>query len=104
MLFGCLDPFNLLEFLSEGEENAKTARELMPVLGYGDVRDVAADIARLRKQGAIICSVTGSDAKGYFLPANRDDVVRFVRRTESRIRETERMLQPAMDYLEGEGR
>jgi len=93
---------NLLDLLSEGRENAKTARELMLPLGFDNVREVAAEIARLRKAGTIICSVTDSDVKGYYLPSCRDDIIRFVRKTESRIRETEKMLQSARDFLQGE--
>jgi len=96
------DNWSLLDFLSEGEENAKTAQELMRVLGYESVRMVAADVARLRKQGEIICCVSDGNFRGYFLPENRADVERFVRRTENRLRETERMLQPARDYLQGQ--
>ena len=94
---------SLFAFLGEGEQNAKTARQLMQSLGYNSVREVAADIARLRKRKNIICSVTDANVKGYYLPANRSDVERFVRKTRSRIRETEKMLKPAEDFLEGGG-
>lgn len=93
---------NLIDLLSEGEANAKTARELMRPLGCDNIREVASEVARLRKAGFIICCAGDSGTKGYFLPANSDDVQRFVRRTESRIRETEKMLRPARDYLQGE--
>lgn len=93
---------NLLDLLSEGEENAKTARELLPLLGYDSIREVAAEVARLRKAGNIICCAGDSGNKGYYLPANSEDVKRFVRRTESRIKETELMLKPAIDYLQSE--
>ena len=94
--------YSLLDFLTEGEQNAKTARELAQALGYDSIREVAAEIARLRKAGTIICSVTDTATKGNFLPANSEDVKRFVRRTEFRIRETERMLKPAKDHLQSE--
>jgi len=96
--------YNLLDLLSEGEENAKTARELMTGLGYDNDRSVAADVAQLRKRGEIICCANDSGVKGYFLPASRSDVEKFVRRTENRLREIERMVQPARERLRGQVR
>lgn len=90
----------IMDILSEGKENALTAQDISRILGYDNVRVVAAEIARLRQQGKIICSING-EHNGYYLPESDEDIVKFVVKTERRIQEITKALQPAKNYLEG---
>ena len=76
----------LLDYLSRGQENAKTATELQALLGYRTQREVTKEVHRLRKSGEVICSST-HDPFGYFLPENNSDVLRFKRQMLSRIKQ-----------------
>lgn len=87
---------NLLHYLSMGEENARTAKELMAPLRIGDVRTIAEIIHNLKVQeNAIICACS----KGYYLPSDRNDVLAIYRRTVNRINELQKTLPPMEEYL-----
>ena len=67
--------------LNRGEENAVTARDLAAITGHS-IREITAQIARERQAGAVILS----SGKGYFLPANNEEILHFVRAMDSRAR------------------
>lgn len=67
--------------LHTGEESAVTARDLAKITGRS-VREITAQIARERQAGAVILS----SGKGYFLPANNEEILHFVRAMDSRAR------------------
>lgn len=85
---------NLVDLLSEGEENAITTRELCKLLGWNS-REITLYINALRRSGKVICS---SD-KGYFLPSCLHDVERFYRHMTSRQKEIEKAKQSAKNYI-----
>ena len=89
----------IMDILSAGKENALTAQDIGRLLGY-DIRGVRSEIARLRQQGEFICATSSKENKGYFLPESDTDIVNFVVMTENRIKETQKMVQPAKDYVE----
>lgn len=89
---------NLFGFLSDGEENAITTRELCKLLGWNS-REVTLCVHALRRSGKVICS---SD-KGYFLPSCLHDVVRFYRNMTSRQKEIEKAKQSAKTYIQDHG-
>ena len=91
----------LIEYLSTGKENAKTARELCTLLGYKNTRAVTQEIARLRCEGAVICSSCREGRHGYFLPADDSDVLAFSRQMHSRSTEILRAVAPADAHLQG---
>ncbi len=88
----------LIDYLSHGEENAYTARDLARLLGWRE-RDVTRSINALRKRGTIICS----SVNGFFLPADDADISHFVRNMKGRIKDVEMAMKPALDYLENGG-
>ena len=73
------------EFLSvsghKGEENAITSSDLAAGMGFSSVRELQKHIASERRNGAIICS---GSSKGYWLPADRDEIRRFNRNMNAR--------------------
>lgn len=89
---------NLIGFLSDGEENAITTRELCKLLGWNS-REVTLYINALRRSGKVICS---SD-KGYFLPSCLHDVERFYQNMTSRQKEIEKAKQSAKTYIQDHG-
>ena len=52
-------PLILTDYLSVGEENAITAKDLAKYLGWNE-RDITITVNALRKQGTLICSNTQS--------------------------------------------
>ena len=88
-------PLILTDYLSVGEENALTAKTLSKYLGLSE-RDITIQINALRKKGELICSNTQS---GFWLPADDRDVEQFVRGMQGRIRDMQRAMKPAIEYL-----
>lgn len=91
-------PLILTDFLSVGEENAITAKSLAKILGWNE-REITIAVNALRKQGVFICS-SGS---GFYLPADDRDIERFVRGMRGRMRDMQRAITPAIDYLKNGG-
>lgn len=89
---------NIMDFLSTGAENAKTAKELMRLAGYTDARTVTREIHILRVKGKIICSDNGI-IQGFYLPANDDEVLRFYMQMKSRIKQIQNAIKATEDYL-----
>ena len=85
---------NLTDYLSIGEENAITAKDLAKYLRWTE-RDVTIAINALRKQGEFICS----GASGYWLPVDDEDIAQFLRQMQGRIEDMERAMKPAQEYL-----
>ena len=88
-------PLILTDYLSVGEQNAITAKDLARLLGWNE-RDVTITVNALRKQGELICSSTQS---GFWLPADDEDIKGFVRQMRSRIVDMEKAMKPAIEYL-----
>lgn len=85
---------NLTDFLSVGEDNAITSKDLARLLGLHE-RDITICVNALRKQGEFICS----SGNGFWLPSDDKDIRGFVRQMESRIADMQRVIKPALDYL-----
>lgn len=89
---------NLIDFLSVGEENAVTAKELSKILNW-NTREVTIAVNALRKQGEIICS----SGNGFYLPSDDSDVRCFIRQMNSRIADMTKAMKPAEEYLKNGG-
>ena len=92
-------PLILTDYLSVGEQNAITAKDLARLLGWNE-RDVTITVNALRKQGELICSNTQS---GFWLPADDEDIKSFVRQMNGRIKDMQKAMKPAIEYLNGGG-
>ena len=88
-------PLILTDYLSVGEENAITCKQLSKYLGLSE-RDITIQINALRKKGELICSNTQS---GFWLPADDRDIEQFVRGMQGRIKDMQRAMKPAIEYL-----
>ena len=78
--------------LSTGKENATPSAKLAKELGFSDTRSLQADIARSRAAGQVICSSTQG---GYYLPADREEVMKFIHSLEARAKNTLLALRSA---------
>ena len=92
-------PLILTDYLSVGEENAITAKDLAKYLGWNE-RDITITVNALRKQGTLICSNTQS---GFWLPADDEDIKSFVRQMNGRIKDMQKAMKPAVEYLKNGG-
>ena len=91
------------EYLRKGKENAITSRKLAELLECKSVRELQELIASERAAGNVILS-TCCEGGGYFLPANRMEVLEFIKTLESRGHNTLAALGSARRYLEQEDR
>ena len=92
-------PLILTDYLSVGEQNAITCKQLSKYLGLSE-RDITIQINALRKKGELICSNTQS---GFWLPADARDIEQFVRQMQGRIKDMQRAMKPAIEYLKNGG-
>ena len=86
---------NIIDYLAEGKENARSGNTLKSLLRLNNYREVTLLINKSRAEGNIICSNT----KGYFLPTNQMEVREFTRVMHSRIKEIKKSVQYADEFL-----
>lgn len=86
------------ELLTQGRENARTARELADALGCTP-RDITAAIERERRAGAAICASCGNP-QGYYLAANEGELEIYCRRLKSRAIEIFKTRQALIKVLQ----
>ena len=91
-------PLKITDYLSVGEENAVNCKQLAKYLGFNE-RDVTVCINIARKQGEFICS----GINGFWLPADDRDIEQFVRQMQGRIKDMQRAMKPAIEYLKNGG-
>lgn len=87
------------ELLHTGVQNALSPEYLAAAAGLDSVRAVQKQIERERREGAVILSSTVPPG-GYYLPANRNEVMQFIRTLENRSLGTMEALQSARKYLQ----
>ena len=86
---------HISDFLHVGSENGVTLHELVQITGE-DERMIRRRIQAERKAGALILADCRS---GYFLPADANDVRRFIRSMSRRAREISVVSRAAEDAL-----
>lgn len=86
---------NLLSLIGDGEENARSMRELSKLCGVS-CREFRRMIEVARRDGAIIAS---SDA-GYYIPTCDEELVEYYRRTRYRINTSIDALRPVEEIID----
>lgn len=86
---------DIMRYLAEGSQNARSGNELRALLKLDHYRDVTRLIQKARSEGNIICSST----HGFFLPQNKMEVREFTRVMHSRIKEIKKSVQYADEFL-----
>ena len=72
------------DLLGHGKAAAITGKDLAIMTGV-NLRGVTAMIERERRDGKPICAVLDGSTRGYFLPANRDELKEYLLLLGSRI-------------------
>lgn len=85
---------NFIDYIPRGEEHAVKLRDLVNLTGLSG-REIYKTIESLRRQGNVICA---TDA-GYFRPTNKDELRRYLRRANARVRSESILLHPARKLL-----
>lgn len=85
---------NFIKYIPHGEEHAVKLRDLVNLTGLSG-REVYKAVESLRRQGNVICA---TDA-GYFRPTNKDELRRYIRRANARVRSESILLHPARKLL-----
>lgn len=93
-----MNGFNLLDYLCVGKPNAIKNKELATLLSTNE-RCITIAVNALRKRGEIICS----DANGFYLPADDEDIKDFVKMMHSRMLDMQLATKPAEEYLQKRG-
>lgn len=93
------------ELLGTGAENARTAKELCCQLGIDtkDWRKISKAVERERREGKPICASSDSKYPGYYKPADREELTRYIDRLHKRageIYKTRRALQKVLEGME----
>lgn len=81
------------DFLSEGAQNARTARELKQIL-HINARDISELVRAARLNGEFVCSRTATDESGragFYLPETIEDEILTIRQLKAREREIRRV-------------
>lgn len=106
--------------MNSRDKGKRGERELAAILkeyGYNEARrgqqycgaDGSADviglpgIERERREGKPICASSSSDSPGYYKPANREELTRYINRLRKRAGEifkTRRALQKVLEEME----
>jgi hypothetical protein len=91
--------------LGTDRESALTAAELQALFGLSEPRVVTRQIQRERQAGAPICAVSNGDSRGYYLTDDPDELGRYIRSLDHRVREirgTQEGLRRTLLLLSGQ--
>lgn len=90
---GVFNNMKITDFLNEGAQNARTARELKEIL-HLDARDISELVRNARLNGEFVCSRTQSNdtgRAGFYLPETVDEELHTIRQLKAREREIRRV-------------
>lgn len=80
-------PRQVHELLLQGAENAIEGATLAATLGFKDRRALSKQIERERRSGQPICASVAGNSRGYYLADDPDEMQRYIRALDRRIRE-----------------
>lgn len=87
------------EYLGPGPENAKTTKYLCSLLGI-NARDLARSVEFERRHGIPICASLSRYQPGYFLARDQQEMIRYCKTLERRIRELTITREACLKALE----
>lgn len=82
------------EYLGTGAANARPGKELADLLSC-DIREITAAVERERRDGQPICASSDSTRPGYYLAADREELLNYcnvMHKRASQMHKTRRML------------
>lgn len=80
-------PRQVHEVLLRGAENAIEGATLAAAIGFKDRRALSKEIERERRSGQPICAAVAGNSRGYYLTDDPDELQRYIRALDRRIRE-----------------
>ena len=87
----------IYELLAEGQENARTGKELANIL-HCTPREITARIEKERREGRPICAATGSPP-GYYIPESPDELQEYCDQLKGRAIEIFKTRQALIQTL-----
>lgn len=72
-----MENVKIASLLATGKDNAKTAKELLPLTGCKNIRALTKDIERARRDGIPICASCMGGKQGYYLAADSEELDRY---------------------------
>lgn len=87
----------IAEFLANGRENARTARQLAEMTGC-DARAITIQIEKERREGAPICAACG-ERPGYFIAETAEELQAYCDQLKSRGMEIFKTRQALIKVL-----
>lgn len=85
--------------LPTGSENAVDGATLAAALGFKNRRELSKQIERERRNGQPICAAVSGENRGYYLAADSDELSRYLRSLDRRIREVRRTRETCGETL-----
>lgn len=85
--------------LPTGAQNAVDGTTLAAALGFRNRRELSKQIERERRSGQPICAVVAGESRGYYLAADSDELSRYIRSLDRRIREVRRTREACGETL-----
>lgn len=92
-------PSQVANVLLFGAENAVEGSTLAAVLGFKDRRALSKQIERERRSGRPICAAVAGNKRGYYLADDPDELQRYIRALDRRIREVRRTRDACTETL-----
>ncbi len=90
---------NVSKILGRGRNSAKSSKDICAWLGI-KLRDLTNAVMRERRAGAPICSTTSGESRGYFLAANKREMLQFCGSLSRRAGEIDKTRKACMLTLE----
>lgn len=78
---------SIVDYLSTGKENARTARELADEIGIRKTRPITLAIERARREGHPICAAVSGFYLGYYLAEDQAELKKYCYRLQHRAGE-----------------
>ena len=87
------------DVLPVGAANAVDGQTLVTILGYRTLRELSREIQRERAAGHPICAAVAGDRRGYYLAATPDELQRYIKALDRRIRAVRKTRDACGDTL-----
>lgn len=87
------------DILPHGAANAIEGAALAAVLGFKDRRALSKQIERERRSGHPICAAVAGKSRGYYLANDPDELQRYIKALDRRIREVRRTRDACNETL-----
>lgn len=87
------------DFLPHGAANAVDGATLAAVLGFKDRRALSKQIEWERRSGRPICAAVAGKSRGYYLANDPDELQRYIKALDRRIREVRRTRDACNETL-----